>query len=462
MKAENDQYPAIDVHYSQSDPLATPVVVTLPKNGLRMRFDGADQRLRLIEVLDLRKLKLSYKGSELVKMQEDGYAASGPAFRRIYQIFGASYPGEYMPPAMGATTGTYVLSWPGVAFTFPLQHSAWSAEKDHVSLLGSSCASAASHMAIFEGNSWSEARMDLFVRIPNSPRCLALASRPKDNLPAEIETAAVHTDGRIELSRRQPGQPFAIVLNQTTPQDLITELGSPDATHKRDEKAATPERPMHHRSGSTSRPMANGRTHAGSQPSSYSSTGTDSFDTDFDSEDTEEDPAERASREMFWCYFGHGMDILIGPPNDTATRADNDGRQQTPLAASPHLVVTKVIIHGNVPGSYAFNRHRRLRWTIANDSEQTLTSEDSFETIKPAMLEAFAGTWPETEMGRGKVVNRTWGGSPTDSSFMLENDEDLTEDGGSEAWLGNTRLYEFPGLVFEVLENGAVSALTVY
>ncbi|KAI7548681.1 hypothetical protein KC331_g4264, partial [Hortaea werneckii] len=72
IKEDKQTYPAIDLHYSQTDPLDTPVVVGLPANGVRLRFDGADQRLRLIEILDFKKIKLVYKGSELVKGTEDG------------------------------------------------------------------------------------------------------------------------------------------------------------------------------------------------------------------------------------------------------------------------------------------------------------------------------------------------------------------------------------------------------
>lgn len=460
VQEDKEQHPQIDLHYDRAEPLAAPAVVVLPSNGLRLRFDGADQRLRLIEVVDFRKIKLSYKGSELVKSPSD----AAPAFKRIYQIFGASYPGEYIPPSNGDQAGRYVLSWSGVAFTFPLQHSAWSAQKDHVSMLGSSAASPAVAMALFEGSSWPEARKDLFVRTPSGPRLSALAGRPKDNLPAEIELANITTEGTIEFQRRPPASLFSIVLNQTTPQDLITELGPPDVMHKRETDAARPEPPSHKRAGSMSRPMSNGRAHAGSQPSSYSSTGTDTFDTDFDSGDADEDPADRTSRETFWCYFAHGMDILVGPPSG---HLPTDGPGRTPLAASSHLVVSKVIMHGNVPGSYAFNRHRRLRWTITLPNtpylDGGLTSETKFEEVKATLMHIFHDVWPGSEMGRGKVVNRTWSGSPSDSSFFLPDaGEDLVEGGGSEQWLGNTRLYTFPGLVFEVLENGAVSALTVY
>lgn len=432
-----------------------PIVVVLPHNGIRLRFDACDQRLRLIEVLDFAKLRMAYLGSELVKQQE-GKPAS---FKRIYQLFGASYPGEYIPPKSG-NTGTYVLSWTGVAFNFPLQHQAYSPEKDHVSLLGSHAASPASTMAIFDGSSWPEARQTLFTKAPSGPRLPAVASQPRDNLPAEIEGASFEGPGQISLLRRAPALPFNIVLGETTPQDLVTELGRPDATHKRDTQTGTDET-SHSRPRKNSRSLSNGIHHP-TPPSSYSSTGTDTFDTDFDSGDAEEDPAERAGRETFWCYFSHGMDILVGPFSEQTSIAA-EGKLLTPLSSSPHLVVLKVVMHGNVPGSYSFNRHRRLRWSVRlRGASSVLTSEHSFEDIKPDLLQAFHGVWPETEMGRGKVVNRTWGAGPSDSSFFLPDaDHDLVEAGGSEQWLGNTKLYSFPGLQFEVLQNGAISALTV-
>ena len=464
-------YPQIDLLYDRSNPLTIPVVVSLPQNGFRLRFDGADQRLRLIEVTDFKKIRLAYKGREFVK---NSLVEAGPDFKRIYTLFGASYPGEYHAPQNGDKMGRYVLSWAGVAFTFPLQHGAWSPQKDHVSLLGSTAAAPATVMALFEGNSWPEVRNDLFIKQPSAPRLSAAASRPKDNIPLEIEAANIcSTEGRIEFLRRPPAGPFTVILNQTTPQDLITELGPPDATHKRTiDPATSQEQPLHKRASS----MSNGRAHVegrGSQPSSYSSTGTDTFDADFDSGDADEDPADRTSREVFWCYFSHGMDVVIGPPSEEGSLAlPLEGEDATPLTASPHLVVTKVILHGNVPGSYAFNRHRRLRWQLSFPNteylDSPLTSETKFDDLKSLLLHVFHGDdrKPGDGMGRGKVVNRTWGGgagSINDSGFILPDVEtELVEGSGSEAWLGNTRVFAFPGLGFEVLENGSVVGVTVY
>lgn len=464
IKEDKQTYPAIHLHHSSTEPVNTPVVIVLPQNGLRLRFDGPDQRLRLIEVMDFRKARLAYRGSEIVKTHEDSIANASLDFRRCYTVFGASFPGEYHAPKNGGQWGSYVVSWTGLAFTFPLQDALYHPEKDHVAMLGSSAAQPATQMALFEGNSWPEARKELFVRTPTGARSSTLSHRSKDQLPAEVEYANIEGNGKVQLIRTPPSGSFLIILNQTTPQDLVTELGPPDAVRKRDPETTTIQQPTHRRASSMSKPV-NGRGHTGSQPSSYSSTGTDTFDADFSSGEADDEPTDRSSRETFWCYFHHGMDVLIGPPS-ASTSTDNPAARPTPLSAAPHLVVTKLILHGNVPGSYTFNRHRRLRWTIPLPSipyATDLNSEANFNTtLKPALLQAFEGTWPESEMARGKVVNRTWGGSPSDSSFFLPDaGEDLVEGLGSEQWLGNTRVYSFPGLGVEVGESGVVCNLSV-
>ncbi|KAK5163097.1 uncharacterized protein LTR77_010881 [Saxophila tyrrhenica] len=470
IKAKKDQYKQINLHYEPKNPLEGVVVVNLPDNGFRLRFDGKDQRLRLIEVTDFSKLVLIYKGSVLAKG-----VTENPAFRRVYQLFGASYPGEYIPPQNAQGVGQYVLSWAGIAFVFPVQHSAWAPEKNHVNLLDSSAASPAAAMSLFEGSSWPEVRQNIFTKPVSGPRLSGIAARPKDNLPAEIEIANIHQHGRIELQRRAPAAPFTTVLNETTSQDLITELGPPDATHKKIPDVTPSDRPSHLRASS----MSNGRPRPGSQPSSYSSTGTDTFDADFDSGDADDDASDRSVREVFWCYFSHGMDILVGPRTTDGSSAAANPSLKT---SSPHLVVLKVIIHGNVPGSYAFNRHRRLRWTLEFPEHSylgPLNSETPFESseaggneatadgLRDALLHIFQSAGVTGEMGRGKVVNRTWGGAGdggdlSDTGFFLPDAEkELVEGNESESWLGNTQLFAFPGLGFEVGEGGWVGAVSV-
>lgn len=149
-------------------------MLNLPTNGLRLRFDGPQQRLRLIEVLDFTKSQLTYKDKDVLRPPTAAQTAalqpeflSGPTFRHIYnRLLGPTFPGEYIQPEAGDETGmgVYVLSYPGIAFTFPLDSSSWSPKKDVVSLLSSSTSHPAASMAIFKGDSWPDARERLFVQ----------------------------------------------------------------------------------------------------------------------------------------------------------------------------------------------------------------------------------------------------------------------------------------------------------
>lgn len=208
-------------------------------NGLRLQFDGPDQRLRLIEVLDFTKARLVYKDIEVFK-PGDGVSAgigglSGPRFRHVYdKLLGPTYGGEYVPPKSEDPNarGTYNLSYPGVAFNFPVQHSAYSPKKDFISLLSASATGPATSMAVFTGESWQKARGTLFTANPSNPRSLAVGKGREG--PDEIELVKVHGEGRLELSRRS-SPPFWIILSETTPQDLIMELGAPDSIYRKND-----------------------------------------------------------------------------------------------------------------------------------------------------------------------------------------------------------------------------------
>lgn len=467
--------------YSASEPLATPVIVNLPDNGLRLRFDGADQRLRLIEIVDFHKMRLTFKNEDVISgLNNTTSRSTSPLlYRRVYQLFGPSYPGEYIPPSDGGNIGVYILSFPGIALSFPLQASAWSPKVDHATMLSSS-ASPATSISIFEGKSWPEARKELFTRNPSLPRSSCLTSRPKDVGPDEIEHIRVFGAGRLELLRRS-SPTLSIVLSQTTPQDLITELGPPSIIYKRSSDQATDDlrstmRPSRRSSLAPRNSYKSSyKSSYETEPSSISSTNTDTFETDFDDDDM--DGAEAANAEaQYYCYFEHGFDILVGPPTEvsplpTAVQALGDGAAivRPTSSTGSRLTATRIVLHGNIPGSYPFNRHRRSRWSLAHvtgPKQEAITSESKFSDFHSSLIQAYRDIWPEKDMKDGMVIVRSWGeDSPSGSAILIggemdEMEEDLDKNG--EQWLGNTRLYKFPGLMFEVMHNGAVSALTVY
>ncbi|KAF3480600.1 isoleucyl-tRNA synthetase [Arthroderma uncinatum] len=478
LKSLPEMYTALELIYDSSQPLHQPVIIRLPENGLRLRFDGPDQRLRLIEVLDFSKNALVYKTQEIAKASKSPSdpPASGPGFRHIYnRLFGPTYPGEYIPPAAGETHGIYVLSYPGVAFSFTLLHSAWSEKRDFVSLMSSSAASFAVSMAIFQGSSWSDAQSQLYTRQPQYPRSSALMGKNKESVADEVELVKVHEGGHIELMRRS-SNPFSIILGETTPQDLITELGPPDAIYRKSDSRIL----IHGEGEKNPHGASNGGGNLPTPP-------TDPSDPDphFESaltDESEEDSAPTAHQESgplssdcFYNYFSHGFDILVAPSSSSDRRSPGSPtREPSATGGTSELTATKILLHGNVPGSYPFNRHRRCRWVLeVGSSQASITSETAYEEISPKLKERWRGSYSspteEASFQRGMVLNRGWGETPGSSIELLGSWEENSTarnkpsaGSGMTNSLGNTELYGFPGLLFEVLKNGSVNCLTVY
>lgn len=467
LKSQPIVYPKIDLCYSASDPLREPVILHLLANGLRLRFDGPDQRLRLIEIVDFSKTTFTYKNIDLVKktsaLTDHEESVEGPSFQHLYKrLFGPSYPGEYIPPTNGALRGTYVLSYPGLAARFHLKHRSWSASADFVALLSSSAASAAASIAVFQGASWPEACKNLYTATPKLPRSITLAGRNADLVADEVEEVAVHCGGRLELSRRVL-PPFVLRLGMTTPQDLVAELGPPDSVYRK--------------------PAAGIAVHADSTAHGYARTPSTAHDThhadheypsgrsyadesDNDSGALHETTKLPAVSEVFYNYFHHGFDILIQPSSEASASTRIVGGHDD----AADFVVTKVFLHGNVPGSFSFNRHRRSRWRVLvnddSDSEPP-TSEHNFARVQSSLRSAFrdhyANREEEARMQRGMVLNRGWGESPESSIELLGGFEEgprqlrLEDEPAS-----NTQLFGFPGMLFEVMKNDAIVCLTVY
>lgn len=459
------------------DPLRNPVILQLPSNGLRLRFDGPDQRLRLIEVLDFSRIDLTYKNQDVLKgakSTEQPVSQQGPSFRHVYnRLFGPSYPGEYLPPVDQSPYGTYVLSYPGIAFSFPLQHSAWSDQCDFVALLSSSAALPAISMAIFQGPSWTEVRAKLFTQQPQYPRSFALASKSRESFADEIEEFRILGAGKLEVIRRT-SPPLSIKLGEMTPQDLIADFGPPDAVYRKNDRRISIHRTMSGDGGGDplhlSPPPGRGIDIPDADQSSSNSV-TDDSDEEISPSDVG-DPTSLPA-ECFFNYFHHGFDAFISHPTTPGPAFPGSGLPDSPQPASSPLTVTKIILHGNVPGSYPFNRHRRSRWSLnLGDSMDTLFSETPYDEISTRLREvwkgSYANTGEELALQRPMVLNRGWGDSPESSVELLGGWEESTAKGlrtgsdGPDGALGNTELFGFPGLLFEVLKNGAVSCLTVY
>jgi hypothetical protein len=516
VKAEPQRFPKIDLIYDPKKAVDEPVTVRLPGNGIRLRFDGPEQRLRLIEVLDFTKNHITFKPAnekerDLVRPQNatNGQPSSselttGPTFRHIYHRFlGPTFPGEYLANAKKEGSGWYVLSYPGVAFTFPMSHSVFSSGKDNVALMSSSGSQVAKTMCVFSGESWAKARAKLWTEVLPSIKTFAPLSKGKGSCPDEVSLVKIHGGGKLQLFRRWTENSTWITLGQTTVQELVIEFGPPDAIHRKSDQRMYIHKirtASHSRTrqgnGEGHNNIGNNDIHAHlsslrsqdpltdtDQSSAHSA--SDGYESDEHAvDDDDSDDVANISTECFYNYFYHGFDVLVSTP----VRPSPPAPTQTPELAnmppsfeqwgSDRLVATKVILHGNVPGSYPFNRHGRCRWEIAyladkSDQHPTINSETPFDDVEVSLREEWKDSLTKEERQKrqkGMVLNRGWGDSPGSSIELLGGWEESV--GGRTPGVGGkkfdgsedstTTLYGFPGLAFEVLRNGFVSALTVF
>ncbi|EQL00681.1 UPF0183 domain-containing protein [Ophiocordyceps sinensis CO18] len=486
LKAEPQRFPKLDVLYSPEKPVTEPVCVMLPQNGVRLRFDGPEQRLRLIEVTDFTKNHITFKERDLLKPVANGTSAPGspipgdsslgPTFRHIYhRLLGPTYAGEFIPSPSGQEDGIYVLSYPGVAFNFSLAEANYSPDKDVVSLLSASSSQVATSMAVFNGDSWADARPSLWTQVLPSVKLALTTARAKDVYPDEVSLARLYGGGKVDLFRKWTGNAFRLQLGETTPQELVAELGPPSAIYRKNDQKMVIHK-MRTASNARSRPSAADL----GRPDDLTDTDQSSMNTGSDDSDADDvvdkETATNPSGECFYNYFYLGFDILLSTPTapSSGPPTSRDGGENPVKPHHPdRLVATKLVLHGNIPGCYEFNRHRRCRWEIDHvneGDEEPMGSETEFRQIEQRLNARWQGALAATSKAahqprqRGMVLNRGWGDSPGSSCEFLGGWE---ESGArrAEASSGGdstTTLYGFPGLVFEVLKNDYVNTVTVF
>lgn len=107
VKHNNVQINTVQIIFNDNDPLSLDIVIKLVDDGVLLRFEPKSQRLKVIEIFDVKKLSLSYRGS--IFNQEDHTAT----FVDIYSKFGPSYPGDF-----NLEKSIYHLHYPGLSFSF--------------------------------------------------------------------------------------------------------------------------------------------------------------------------------------------------------------------------------------------------------------------------------------------------------------------------------------------------------
>lgn len=95
--------------YSEQCPLNHDLILSLTQDGIKLLFDAYNQRLKVIEVYDLSKVKLKYCGVHFNSQ------AIAPTIEQIDQSFGATHPGVY-----NSAEQLFHLNFRGLSFSFQL------------------------------------------------------------------------------------------------------------------------------------------------------------------------------------------------------------------------------------------------------------------------------------------------------------------------------------------------------
>ncbi|KAF3854463.1 hypothetical protein F7725_022518 [Dissostichus mawsoni] len=134
----------VQVLYSEQTPLSHDLILNLTQDGIKLLFDATNQRLKVIEVYDLSKVKLKYCGVHFNSQ------AIAPTIEQIDQSFGATHPGVY-----NAAEQLFHLNFRGLSFSFQLD--SWNeAPKYEVRIYLLVSQAPAMPLACFLGNIFAE------------------------------------------------------------------------------------------------------------------------------------------------------------------------------------------------------------------------------------------------------------------------------------------------------------------
>ncbi|RCH80478.1 hypothetical protein CU097_000398 [Rhizopus azygosporus] len=467
---EKSQYfPSVELKYSSEDPLLYDFIIALPYNGLHLRYDGSLQRLKSIECYDPSKVKLVYQNNDVSSSR------TIPTFLLIYKSFGPTYPGEF-----DASQSVYTLKYPGLAFTFPIPTKHTSLYKSSSDLpleFPDGTTPIASKVILYSNsNSWQQAST------PSLPKVIAESNASKSTRYGKIERREVesviakpdkgitlvfptisHSDtGGTNKSNNQSAadgssnldeagsdsnsseggvnknsisntvntfihnRTVSIQLHVSTPQDILAELGKPSRIfYKEEDKMKIHSNYDHNNNSFTSN----------SYPFELSTTETATLTTATTLDDKGAQPTD-----YFFNYFHLGIDILI------------DGALH---------VCKKIVLHGNIPGHYDFQKYKRCPFQITFPKKQKKNKKDTSILVDVYVEDEEIIT---ADMKIQTIQERIpW----NDSNIIKENGQKkpviLTRGSSEQNPFGSTYLTgNDQGIVMEVMKNGCVPTVVLF
>ncbi|KPJ00791.1 UPF0183 protein CG7083 [Papilio xuthus] len=99
----------VQVLYSDQNPLSVDLVINMPQDGIRLIFDPVAQRLKIIEIYNMKLVKLRYSGMCFNSPEVT------PSIEQVEHCFGATHPGLY-----DSQRHLFALNFRGLSFYFPV------------------------------------------------------------------------------------------------------------------------------------------------------------------------------------------------------------------------------------------------------------------------------------------------------------------------------------------------------
>ncbi|CAH1269241.1 C16orf70 [Branchiostoma lanceolatum] len=365
----------VQVLYSDTqNPLGMDLVLNLTQDGIRLIFDPMVQRLKIIEVYNLSKVKLKYCGVHFNSPHVQ------PTIEQIDQSFGATHPGVY-----DAARHVFMLNFRGLSFSFPIESKF---EPHYTHGLGSlqfpnGASPTVSQMCIYTGNSLADTKappMPLSCFHGNCyPETVEVLRDNNGPTGLRIQLAIEGTGpGHVSELRRKTLE--KLIMFGDSAQEVTSYLGSPSKVFYKSEDKM--------------------RIHSPS-PRKL---------------------APSKSSDYFFNYFTLGLDVLFD--------------------ANTHRV-KKFILQTNFPGHYNFNIYYRCDFRIPIKKDFASDVQDDTFTITPYTKWDSVQDFLYKPVEKPVVLNRA---STTNTTNPF----------------GSTFCYGCQHMIFEVMSNNHVAAVTVY
>ncbi|KAI8354035.1 hypothetical protein BD560DRAFT_438388 [Blakeslea trispora] len=428
-------FPSVELKYSQEHALEHDFIISLSANGLYLRYDGSLQRLKSVECYDPSKVKLVYQNSDVSSSR------TIPTFLLIYKSFGPTYPGEF-----DANSSVYTLKYPGLAFTFPIptrHQNLYTSSTDLPLEFPDGTTPIASKVILYSNsNTWQQAI------VPPLPKVIAecnssntvkygklgkreverVIARPTQGVTLLFPTyshAADHT------KKHAPPNPIPspivhnsvfIELNKTTAQDILADLGKPAKVfYKEEDKMKIHSVMTHHDTTTKQHPIE-----------------SKSNETIQSTDEKDKDPSVIHPTDYFFNYFHLGLDVLM------------DGGLH---------VCKKIILHGNIPGHYDFQRYKRCPFQIIFPADSKRQDPSLLVDVEDESENTIAA-----DMKIDTMQERIpWESSNLKQTTAEQKPVILTRGSSEQNPFGSTYLTGYDeGVVMEVMKNGHVPTIVLF